>query len=196
MRTAWSRGILRFVVILLVTLAALIALWPRVAPLYTSAVATVARPAFRAVESPNATVIDVMDDELHVYEIVGQGRITPVVTFEPYVFFAMAPLIALFIATPGLGVRRRFARTIAGAAALYCLHVAYLVVSVELIYATAEGNTLEALQVAVRVAWEVSPILIWIALTAGAWKRLLRTARTDRARKERSQSAGPVGAEG
>lgn len=192
----WSRALLRFVAILLVSLVVLIALWPWVAPLYTSAVSTVARSVFRLVEAPNATVLDVRGGELDVYRIVGEGRITPVVTFEPYVFFAIVPLIALFAATPGLGLRRRLARTVGGLAGLYCLHVAYLVSSVELMYAVSGGQTLEALQVAVRILWEASPITIWILLTAGAWRRLLRSVRVDATERERSQSAGPIGAEG
>ena len=191
-----SGHLARFVLILLVALAALIAAWPSLAPHYTSAIATIARPVFRLVEHPNVTVLDVQGDALHVYEIIGEGRITPVVEFEPFVFFAIVPLVALFLATPGLGIRRRLARTAIGIAALFCLHVAYLVASVELIYAVAAGRTLDAMQIGVRVLWEASPILIWVSLTAGAWMRLLRSVRSECKEKPHAPSTEPAGAEG
>jgi len=191
-----SRSILRFVVVFAACLAVLAALWPRVTPLYTSAVATIARPLFRLVETPNMTVLDVRGDELGIYRIVGEGQITPIVLFDRYLFFAVVPLIALFAATPALGLRRRMTRTALGLVGLFALHVAYLVASVELIYAFASGHAVEGLQISVRILWESAPVLIWATLTTGAWKRVLEDHRAEAMKRTGSPSAGPIGAEG
>ena len=191
-----SRIILRFVIIFALCLAVLAVVWPKVTPFYTSAVATISRPFFRLVETPNVTVLDVRGDELGIYRIVGEGQITPVVLFDRYLFFAVVPLIALFAAAPGLGLRRRATRTAIGLAALLAVHVAYLVASVELIYAVASGHAVNGLQISVRILWESAPILIWVVLTAGAWKRVLKDRRVEGMNRTGSPSAGPVGAEG
>jgi len=196
MKHVMPRAIARFALVFGLTLAVLAAVWPQVSPRYASAVTTLARPVFRLVESPNRTVLDVQGDRLGVYRIVGEGRITPVVVFDRYLFFAVIPLVALLVATPGLGLRRRAVRTAGGLAALLVLHVAYLVVAVELVYAVAAGRSVGGWEIAVRVLWESAPILIWVALTAGAWKRVLRRVRAEGTEKKGSPSAGPVGAEG
>ncbi|MGB2983758.1 MAG: hypothetical protein WBC63_07880 [Candidatus Bipolaricaulia bacterium] len=196
MRKTWSRLIVRFAVVFLVCLALFAVFWPRIAPLYTSTIATLARPVFRLVESPNVTVLDVQSDELHVYRKIGEGRIAPVLWFDRYIFFAVVPLIALIMATPGLGIRRRFIRTVGGIAALILLHVGYLVASVELVYGVSAGRALDGWQVAVRILWESAPVLVWIALTAGAWKRVLQSLRAEGIERTGSPSAEPAGAEG
>jgi len=196
MRPKLARTVVRFVVIFAVVLCALAVGWPHVAPAYTTAVATLARPVLRAVEAPNVTVLDARGDELGVYRIVGENRIAPVVVFDRYLFFAVVLLVALFAATPGLGVRRRVARTVAGLGLLLVLHVAYLVASVELVYAVAAGRAVGGWQVAVRVLWEAAPILIWVVLTAGAWKRVLAASRAEGIEGSESPIAGPIGAEG
>jgi len=196
MKHVMPRAIARFALVFGLTLAVLAAVWPQVSPRYASAVTTLARPVFRLVESPNRTVLDVQGDRLGVYRIVGEGRITPVVVFDRYLFFAVIPLVALLVATPGLGLRRRAVRTAGGLAALLVLHVAYLVVAVELVYAVAAGRSVGGWEIAVRVLWESAPILIWVALTAGAWKRVLQRVRAEGTEKEGSPSAGHVGAEG
>jgi len=196
MRRGLGRTLARFALIFALSLAALAALWPYAASVYTSAVATVARPVFRLVEAPNATVLDVQGDELSVYRIVGEDRITPVVLFDRYLYFAVVPLLALFLATPGLGVRKRMTRTAFGLVGLFAFHVAYLVTSVELIYAVGPGHSVAGWQVAVRVLWEASPILLWAGLTAGAWKRALLNLRALGSEEAETSSTEPVGAVG
>jgi hypothetical protein len=61
---------------------------------------------------------------------------------------------------------------------MFALHVLYLVVSVELSYSAAglaAGGTRETAQLAVRLLWEASPIVIWMAFTIGAWRRAFAT---------------------
>lgn len=196
MRRPFMRSMVRFGVVFALALAAMAALWPHVSPLYTSTVASVARPVFRLVEEPNVTVLDVQRDELGVYRVIGEGRITPVVLFDRYLYFAVVLMVALFVATPGLGLRRRAARTAVGLVGLFLVHVVYLVASVELIYAVGAGRTVAGWQVAVRVLWESAPILLWGSLTASVWKRVLRNLRTQGKEETEALSTEPVSAEG
>lgn len=196
MRRRLTATLLRFAIVFAAVTAGLTVLWPHIAPFYTSAVATVARPIFRMVETPNLTVLDVRGDTLGVYRIVGEGRIAPVVRFDRYLYFAIVPLFALLMATPGLRPRRRATRTAIALAALVLVHVTYLVASVELVYAVGAGRAVGGWQVAVRVLWESAPILLWAALTADAWIRVLRNLRTEEAEQPESPTAGPIGAEG
>lgn len=196
MRKTWLSHVIRFALIFIACLAILAVLWPRIAPLQISVVSALARPVFRMIEAPSVTVLDGRDDELWVYRRIGEGRVTPVVWFDRYVFFAVVPLIALLVATPGLGLRRRCVRTIVGLAALFVLHVGYIVASVELIYAASAGRALDTLQVAVRILWESAPVLIWVALTAGSWKRVLQSLRNEGTGRSGSPTAEPVGSKG
>ena len=196
MRKSWPSLVIRFALILITCLAVLVVLWPRIAPLQISAVSALARPVFRMIEAPNVTVLDARDNELWVYRRIGEGRVTPVLWFDRYAFFAIVPLIALFMATPGLGLRRRCVRTMVGMAALFVLHVGYIVASVELIYAASSGHALGSLQVAVRVLWESAPVLIWVLLTASSWKRILQSLQTEGMESSGSPAAEPVGSEG
>jgi hypothetical protein len=188
--------LLRFVLVFAVVTAGLAALWPRVAPPVASAVTALARPVFRLVEEPNLTVLDVQGDTLGVYRIVGEGRIAPVVVFDRYLYFAVVPLLALFAATPGLGLRRRATRAAIAVACLIFIQVGYLVASVELLYAVGAGRAVGEWPVAVRTLWEFAPILLWATLTAGAWMRVLRSLRTEGTQQAQSSTAGPIGAEG
>jgi len=127
------------------------------------------------------TVIDVQDAELWVYRIVGDGRIAPFTWFDRYAFFAVIPLLALFVATPGIGWWRRLVRMGIGVGGLVLAHVAYVVASVELSYVAMGLTTIGSLstrsldvwQVVVRILWEASPIAIWVVLTFGTWRQRL-----------------------
>jgi len=160
----------RFVLLFAVTMAILTALWPFLVPGYAEGIAMLSRPLFRLVERPNVTVLDVQGAEVWVYRVVGEGRVTPVVWFDRFTFFALIPLFCLFVATPGLGVWRRAARTALGLGVLGVIHAFYLVASVELLYGAA-AHALEAWQVVVRIVWEAAPVGIWVALTFGVWRR-------------------------
>jgi hypothetical protein len=179
MKRSMTSLVLRFLLIFVLALGALAAVWAFVAPAYTEVIGTVARPLFRLVENPNATVLDVRGAETWVYRIVGEHEIAPFTWFDRYTFFALIPLIALIAATPGLGWRRRLVRGAIGVGALACVHVIYLVVSVEMSYAAMgltevgplAARTLDAWQVLIRILWEAAPVLIWLALTLQEWKR-------------------------
>ena len=182
--------LLRFVAVFLCVLVVLAGLWSFLAPAYSTAVTGAARPLFRLFEAPNVTVLEAREAEIWIYRIVGPGRVAPFTWFDRYTFFAVIPLLALLLATPGLGWRRRLARSGIGLGALFLIHTGYLVASVELSYAaiglTPIGpfltNTLDLWQVGVRVLWEAAPVAIWIVLTAGAWRRILRRNREERRR--------------
>jgi len=192
-----TKTLLRFVVVFLAVTAVLVAFWSAVAPAYSSLVTGLARPLFRLFESPNVSVLEARDAEIWIYRIVGPGEIAPFTWFDRYTFFAIIPLLALLIATPGLGWWRRFARAAAGIGALFLVHAGYLVVSVELSYAAigltsigpALAKTLDLWQVGVRVLWEAAPVAIWILLTVGAWKRVLQRNRGERRRDGLSTEA-------
>jgi hypothetical protein len=174
------RHVGRFLLLFTLALGVLTPLWGLAAPYYGRLAAGAARPLFHAVESPNVTVVDVQGGELWILRRLDDRRVTPFLYFDRYTFFAVIPLIALFAATPGLGVRRRAVRGLAGLAMLFVLQVGYLVAAVELAYVagglTASGGflsrTSEGWQILVRVLWEAGPVVIWIALTASEWRRL------------------------
>jgi hypothetical protein len=202
MAPGWTRLVLRFVAVFLVVTALLAGIWTFVVPGYTAAVTGLARPLFRWVESPNVSVLEARGAEVWIYRIVGPGEIAPFTWFDRYTFFAVIPLLALLVATPGLGWSRRLARIGVSIGALLLVHAGYLVASVELSYAaiglTPVGpflaRTLDLWQVGVRVLWEAAPVAIWILLTFGSWRRVLRRARDERRRESLSVEA--MGASG
>ena len=198
----WTRFVLRFVAVFLVVTALLAGIWTFVVTGYTAAVTGLARPLFRWVERPNVSVLESKGAEVWIYRIVGPGEIAPFTWFDRYTFFAVIPLLALLVATPGLGWSRRLARIGVSIGALLLVHAGYLVASVELSYAaiglTPVGpflaRTLDLWQVGVRVLWEAAPVAIWILLTFGSWRRVLRRARDERRRESLSVEA--LGASG
>jgi len=184
----WTTELARFVALFLGVMALLVGLWSFLAPAYSTVVMWSARPLFRLFEAPNVTVLDARGAEIWIYRIVGPGEIAPFTWFDRYTFFAVIPLLALLVATPGVGWRRRLVKTSLGIGVLVAIHTAYLIASVELAYVaiglTPVGaflaRTLDVWQVGVRVLWEAAPVAIWIALTLPAWKRLLRRVKTER----------------
>jgi hypothetical protein len=195
--SGWMSLVLRFVAIFLLVTAVLVGLWSFIAPGYTAAVAGLARPLVHLMEAPNASVLEARGAEIWIYRIVGPAEIAPFTWFDRYTFFAVIPLLALLVATPGLGWWRRLARLGIAIGALLLIHVGYLVASVELSYAalglTPVGpflaRTLDLWQVAVRVLWEAAPVAIWILLTLGTWRRVLRGSRGERRRESLSIEA-------
>ena len=181
-----TRLVGRFLLLFLITVAALVPLWGTLGPHYTAAVSALARPILHVAESPHVTVLAVQNDELWVYRRVGEQEIAPFTFFDRYAFFAVVPLVALLIATPGLRWRRRLAVVAVALAGQLAVHAGYVVASTELAYAelglvpaaSAAAGTLDVVQVIVRLLWEASPMLLWIALTLGAWKRAWVDLRT------------------
>lgn len=168
----------RFALVFVAALAVLAVAWTVVAPPYGTAVSAAAQPLFRVVERPNVTVLSAEADKVWAFRRVGEDRVAPFMFFDRYAFFAVVPLLALFLATPSLRWGRRAALAAGGVAALFAVHVLYVVASVELSYSAvglAAGGTQETSQVAVRLLWEASPIVIWLAFTIGAWRRAFAT---------------------
>ena len=177
-----AKPVARFLLLFVVALAVLTPLWSLAAPHYGRLAAGAARPLFHAVEGSDVTVVDARNGEVWIFRRLDAQRVTPFLYFDRYTFFALIPLVALFTATPGLGVRRRAIRALAGVGALFVWQVLYLVAAVELAYAATGlaspgaflARTLEGWQVLVRVLWEAGPLLIWVALSACAWRRFWR----------------------
>ncbi len=182
-----SAMLLQFIGIFIAVLVVLTLAWPAIVPAYTRLATWVARVGFHIAESPNVSVLEVQGDELWVYRIVGPGQISPFTWFDRYTFFAVIPLIALFIATPGLGLIRRFARLGISLGLLFLIQTSYVVVSVQLTYAaigltsvgTLAARMLDGWQMTVRVLWEAAPLVLWVAFTATAWTRRLRGMREE-----------------
>ena len=199
-RAIW-RLIGRFALIFVLVVVALAAIWPQIAPSYTSFVASAVRPLFHLIESPDKTVLDVQGDTLSVYRIVGEDRITPLVDFDRYTYVSAIPLLALFLATPGLGLRRRIARTLGGLVLLWIVQVFYLLFAVELVHAVLAGRAVGGWEIIVRVLWEAAPLLIWVGMTASAWKRVFKALRSEGTNLEEtgrteSPNPEPMGLEG
>jgi hypothetical protein len=175
-------------------LVALVAAWPRISGPYAAAIEQVVRPTLHAIEATDPTVVHRNGDEIWVFRQVGEGRVTPVVWFDRYAFFAIVPLLALLMATPGLGLRGRALRTVGALTALFLFHVTYIVASVELLYAASWTRSLGGVQLMVRVLWEAAPVAIWIAFTAGTWR--LRFTRWMAGSKACCSASAPIGAGG
>jgi hypothetical protein len=168
-----SRIAVRFLLIATATLVVLTVLWTWIAPGVDWATAELAAPLFRLVESPNLTSVEVRGAQIWVLrDVPGTGAV-PFTWFDRYLSWSLVPLVALLCATPGLGIRRRFIRLAIGIGLFLAVQALYLVVSVELAYSVViYGRSLSALQTLVRILWEATPILLWIALSAGAWRTL------------------------
>ena len=188
-----------FLLLFVVTLGVLVPFWDLAAPHYERLVAAAARPLFHILERPNVTVLGVDGGELWVFRRLDEQRATPFLYLDRYAFFAVIPLVALFVATPGLGVLRRGARTLGGLAALFAFQILYVVAAVELGYAASGmstppaffARTLDGWQVLVRILWEAGPLLIWIAFSWSAWKRFVRQVHvTDEGAARRWPGAG------
>ena len=190
--------LLRFVGIFVAVLILLALAWPVIAPAITQLATRVARVGFHLAESPNVSVLEARGDELWVHRIVGPGQIKPFTWFDRYTFFALIPLIALFVATPGLGWIKRTARLAISLVLLFLIQTSYVVVSVQLTYAaiglTSVGaiaaRMLDGWQVLVRVLWEAAPLVLWVAFTASTWARQLRGMREEQKRHREARSKG------
>jgi len=163
-----------------------------VAPAITQLATQVARIGFHIIESPHVSVLEARGDELWVHRIVGPGQIKPFTWFDRYTFFALIPLVALFVATPGLGWRKRIARLAFSLITLFLIQTSYVVVSVQLTYAAIGLTSVGALaarmlggwQVFVRVLWEAAPLALWVASTASTWALQLRNLREKQNRSD------------
>lgn len=194
----------RVAIVAIVCLVLLSALWSTFAPNYTRAVVSVSRPLFRLVERPDVSIVQAQGDEIWIYRDLGGGRAAPFTWFDRYTFFAVIPLLSLMLATPGLTLRKRVIRVGAAWFALFIVHVAYLIASVELAYAAVGltevgafgARTLDGWQTFVRILWEAAPVLIWVSFTAGAWNKQLRRIRLARRIDREPTPVRPVKAEG
>ncbi len=138
-RTARAAGLrlLRFLLSLLVVWWALQFLaWPRVQPLYASAVAGVADSALALVEAGRrVTRLEAAGSLIHVFTELSAGE-SPLLSWDADVLhFYIVLYASLFLVFPSLGVRRRLGLLAAALAALFIFHVAAILIKVEYLYA-------------------------------------------------------------
>jgi general stress protein CsbA len=154
------------------------AVWSFVAPGYNRVILGIASPVFSLLESPDVTVGQATGGDVYIYRDIGDGH-EPVLfaRFTQYAFVGLVPLLALFLASPYLGMTRRLKLTAVGVLVMGAFHVGYLVAAVELGYVFTglthvgrlEYGICDWIQVLFRVTWESSAVLIWALLVAKDW---------------------------
>ena len=179
---AWPRSeILRFAGRFLVFFAAVALLGSFLAPAYNRLVAAPAGVLFRIVESPNVTTVRVEKGSLWIDRATEDGP-RPFNYFDPYLYFALVPLVSLVLAAPHLSVVRRAKRLALGMGFLFGLHLFYVVGSVELAYVAmglstvgqAASRVLDWAQVLLRLFWEAAPLALFVGFAARDWRNWAR----------------------
>ena len=157
-------------------------LWPFVAPVYNRMIVTGAGLLLALVEAPNITVVRTDAETAWIYRRVpGISEPQAFSNFSLYTYVGLVPLVALFLATPGLGWKRRGTLTAFGVLLLMLFHIVYLVITVKLLYIFCGLDEVGGVayrvydwgQIMVRVIWEASAVLLWMALTFGHWRKLV-----------------------
>jgi len=155
-------------------------LWPFVAPVYNRIVVAGAGLLLALVEEPNITVIRADAATASVCRrVAGVSEPLAFSNFSSYTYVGLVPLVALLLATPGLGWKRRGMLAGVGVLLLMLFHIVYLVITVKLLYIFCGldevGNVAYRVydwgQIMVRVVWEASAVLLWVALTFSHWRR-------------------------
>lgn len=177
-RRSERSGLLRFAALTSAALLVTSIAWLWTAPFYNRAVSGTAAAILAVVEHPRETAIAVEAGGVVFERIDAQnGTVRPFVAFDFYVYFGVVPFVALLLATPRIPWRKRASLLIAGIGVLILLHAAYLVGAVRLLYVIYGLNPVQPsakgfydwAQVALRVLWEASGVLVWAALTARRW---------------------------
>jgi len=177
-RRSSKSGLLRFAGVALALLIATSAVWLWIAPMYNRAVSGTAEVLLTVFEHPRETAVMIESDGVTFERMDAQsGMARPFLTFDFYVYFGVVPFVALLLATPGIPWRKRLALLAAGLGLLILLHAAYLVGAVRLLYVIVGLNSVEASargfydwgQVVLRVLWEASGVLVWVALAVRRW---------------------------
>jgi len=174
-----KKGLLRLVgrFILFLSIGAVV--FPFVVPVYNRGVAAVAEATFRLVERPDLTSVRAEGATLWIDRATPDAPAgEPFTYFDPYLYFALVPLTALLLATPGLAWTRRIRRVLIGVVVLFALTVGYVVGSVEVTYVMVglrevgrtAWRTLDWAQVLLRLLWEVAPVLVWAGLAVRDWR--------------------------
>ncbi len=171
-------GLLRFAALAFAVLIATSAVWLWIAPLYNRAVSGTAEVLLTVFEHPRETAVTIESDGVTFGRIDAQsGTARPFLAFDFYAYFGVVPFVALLLATPGIPWRKRMALLVAGLGLLILLHAAYLVGAVRLLYVIVGLNPVAAStrgfydwgQVVLRVLWEASGVLVWVALAVRRW---------------------------
>ena len=170
--------LLRFTALFLVFFVLIAIAWTLIIPFYNQLIVGGAGVLFSIVEHPNITRVHAQGDRVYIsrYE-EGWQEPAPFLELSRYIYFGLAPFLALFLATPELGKGRRLKLILIGSVILIFFHVLYLVSSVELAYVFVGCSEVGSLlyrvldwsQVLLRILWEVVPILIWALLTHRIW---------------------------
>ncbi|MBN1858179.1 hypothetical protein JW848_03125 [Candidatus Bipolaricaulota bacterium] len=194
---AGRTGLLRFAALAFAALLVTSAVWLWIAPLYNRAVSGTAEVLLTVLEHPRETAVAIEADGV-VFERIDarSGTSRPFVAFDFYVYFGVVPFVALLFATPKIPWRRRAALLGAGLGLLILLHAAYLVGAVRLLYVIYGLEPVEPstkgfydwAQIALRVLWEASGILVWVAVAVRRWP--WKHLEEDRPHTRTSRAAG------
>ena len=196
--------VLRFAGRFLVLFAAAAVLWTFLTPAYNRTVAGAAGGLFRLVERSNVTSVRAEGGNLWIDRATEEGP-QPFNYFDPYLYFAVVPLVALVLATPRLGAARRAKRLVLGMAGLFLLHLTYVVGSVELAYVAmglspvglAAGRVLDWAQVLLRLVWEAAPLALFVGLTVRDWRAWARAEpASGRTKEDVKRKEGPSTGQG
>ena len=153
--------------------------WTFVTPLYNRIVVGAAALLFPLIENPSTTFAKAEGDEVLIYRATpGGAKRVLLQGFTRYIYLALVPLLALFLATPDLGVLRRARLVLVGLALLACFHIVYLIAAVKLSHVFwgprqvggAAYYLCDWMQILTRILWEVVAPLIWTALAFKYWR--------------------------
>jgi hypothetical protein len=170
--------LLRFVLKFLLFFALLALLWPFLSAGYNRLVSGAANGLLPLIERPVMTIVRADSDKILIYRRE-LGREEPLFfqALSGYIYSGLLPLLALFLATPGLGLLRRLKLALIALLVLVCFHIIYVVAAIELGYVfrgagkvgVAQHYLYGWMQTLLTVLWEAISILIWGALTFRYW---------------------------
>jgi len=169
----------RFAGRLAVALVVVVATWMVAAPVYNRVIGRCSGAAFALLESPDVTRVEATAAGISVLRRVADGSMRPFMVFDLYVYAGLIPLVALILATPGIGRLRRLRILGVGLLLIAGVHVLFLVGAVRLLYVAyglesvspGTARVCQWAQVFLRILWEGSALVIWAALLLGAWRR-------------------------
>ncbi len=195
--TGSGAGLAKFAALAVAALLVTSIVWLWVAPCYNRAVSGTAEALLAVLEHPRETAVRIETGGVLFERIdAGSGTSQPFVAFDFYVYFGVVPFVALLLATPKIPWRRRAVLLAAGLGLLILLHAVYLVGAVRLLYVICGLEPVEPsakgfydwAQVALRVLWEASGVLVWAALAVRRWP--WKHSKEDWPRMQTSHAAG------
>jgi len=150
------RSLLLFVIKVFVLILVFSSFWPFVAPGYATLLSAAANGL-----APSSINFVAVESEINIYS---GAQLTPF-SLQSLIFQAGQPiLMALILATPGLGVKKWLKYIIVGVVLTFGIHIAsILILSINI-------RSIRPLVVLfASVGIDLFPVLIWVGLTARYW---------------------------